>query len=85
MTGFDLTRELHQKEVVRYVVENEPLVVIFGPPCIGFGHWPHFNMYIHPEAWSKSREIDEFVVASVARICGSQLGANRHLLAEKPA
>ena len=47
--GLDLTKESKQREVIRYIVENEPLVVILGPPCLGFGRWSHLNRYIHPE------------------------------------
>ena len=46
---FGLTDPKHQAEVIKYIQTPQPLVVISGHPCIGFGHWCHLDRYIHPE------------------------------------
>ena len=51
-------------------------------PRAGFGHWSHFNRYLHPSAWSQARTNDEFILASVARICIVQLSDGRHVFVE---
>ena len=83
--GFYLTKESHQKEVIRHVIGHRPLVVVLGPPCTGLGHWSHFNRYIRPETLSKSGKVGESLAEFAARICWIQLRASRHFLAENPA
>ena len=80
--GFDLTKELHQKEVERYIADHRPLVVVLGPPCTSFGHWSYLNQYKHPETWRKSRWIGETRAKFAARVCWIQFRANRHFLVE---
>ena len=53
--GFDMSVKEDVTAMRRYVHEHEPLVILMGPPCKGFGPLQSLNRVIHPEAWKRAR------------------------------
>ena len=85
--GYDLTKEEHQKEILRYTEVHHFLVVIFPalPPCTSFGHWVHFGQVLHPKIWQQSRRIDVRLATFAAKLCVLQMQCGRYRLLGNPA
>ena len=81
-TGFDLLIPQNQLELLAYLSQAKPLVIICAPPCTAFGGWATYNAWRSPDQHKMQLRRGKALANLVAACCSLQLREGRHYCRE---
>ena len=88
--NFDLVTHVYLKDpatqhaAMKYIEQEQVLVVVMGPTCRTMGPTPHVNRAINPDMWLKHYKQDMPHVRFCGRVTLTQVKKGRHFICENP-